>query len=308
MLENQKITRYSPSSDSNRRTPLPRPSTGKKTVFTARAPITTVDPREGDHYVLWFEEPRIARSARPGQFVTLLLPDSRMMLRRPFSIHRIAGTRIGVLVKVVGSGTRSFRECAPGDLLDVAGPVGNGFDLDRSAAPAIIVTGGTGTALLVFLAERLVQQGRHVEAFAGFDFAVPFEMSPDVDGNNQLVDLAEIGAASRVSTMTARDGCHKGLVTELLERRIADIEASADSSASDAQAEVFACGPRPMLKKVAEITADAGLNCQVSMEERMACGIGACGGCACKVMVEGEQVFKRVCFDGPVFNASDVIW
>ncbi len=274
-------------------------SAARSVVYAARVAVTAVEPREGDHYVLSLRESRIAAAARPGQFINLIQPDSQMMLRRPFSIHRVAGDTVCALVKVVGHGTRVFRGCKPGELIDVMGPIGNGFDIEGEPVPAFIVGGGTGAAVLPFLAERLVRQGRQVTAFAGFEHDVPLDMQLRPDGMNELTELAAIGADSLVATMQPRDGCCTGFVTDLLAERL---------KARRNAALVLACGPRPMLERVAELAAEAGIPCQVSMEERMGCGIGACAGCACRILVDGQPAYKRVCVDGPVFNAADVIW
>jgi len=268
-------------------------------VFAARAPVASVEPREGNHYVLRFSDGQIAAAAQPGQFVTILKPDSLMMLRRPFTIYEVDGDAVAVLVKVVGMGTHVLSRSQPGDPLDVMGPLGHGFRLDRSADPVVLVGGGTGVAVLEFAARRLVAMGRTVAAFAGLERDVPLDMTARDSGEKELSALAELGACSRVATMQPREGCHTGFVTDLVERWLAE---------HPGPAEIMACGPKPMLHRAAEIAAGAGLPCQVSMEERMGCGIGACSGCVCQVRVKGEPAYKRVCVDGPVFDAEDVVW
>jgi dihydroorotate dehydrogenase electron transfer subunit len=268
-------------------------------IFASRTAVVAVEPREGGHYVLWFTEPRIAASAQPGQFVTVLRPNSRMVLRRPFTIYRVEDDSVGLLVKVVGLGTSLLGECRPGDAIEVIGPIGHGFRLERAPDPAILVAGGTGAAVLPFLARRLAASGRQVVAFAGFELHVPLDMRPAANGANELVEIAEMGVVSGVATMKPREGCHEGPVTDLLERWL---------DAHPGPAELMACGPRPMLKRAASSAAGRDLHCQVSMEERMGCGIGACSGCVCRVRVNGKPAYRRVCVDGPVFEAEEVIW
>ena len=277
--------------------PVNRPD--DETVFAARTTVMSVEPREGGHYVLWFNEPRIAQAAQPGQFVTLLLPNARMMLRRPFTIYRVHHGSIAVLVKTVGQGTARMASCRAGDEIDVMGPMGHGFQLDRCSDPAIIVAGGTGGAVVSYLARELVSRSRQVAAFAGFEQAVPLKTTREEGGRCELAELADLRAESHIATMRPHDGCHTGFVTDLVESWL---------KVHPGPAEIFACGPKPMLRKTAEIAAAGGLPCQVSMEERMGCGIGACSGCVCKIRLKGEETYKRVCVDGPVFDARDVVW
>lgn len=242
--------------------------------------------------------PSVAQEALPGQFIHVKCSkDNYPLLRRPLSIHRIDKEKgeIFILFQILGEGTKLLSQRGVGDNLDILGPIGNGFNIYPESKKIVIIGGGIGVAPLLALCEESMKQGKEVRVLIG---ALKKEL---VIGEESFKIL---GAKVDVAT---DDGSYqyKGLVTDLLERIIKE-EWLAD--------QIFACGPKLMLKKVVEISLDAHVDCQVSLEERMACGIGACLGCACKIRTKNgkedkiKYEFKRVCVDGPVFAGSEVVW
>ncbi len=233
--------------------------------------------------------------ARPGQFVTLRFGDQLSpLLRRPFSIHRQIKASDGhtegieLLYRVVGNCTRTLSTYEKGETLDILGPLGNSFSVPDHARRVFMVGGGIGVAPMCFLAESLRDKA-----------AEPSECEIFIGGRS-LDDLlchenfSDMGMTVHLTTDDGSGG-EKGLVTVPLERVIK--KASPDV--------ICACGPEPMLKAVAQMAKAYGIPCQLSLETVMACGLGACLGCA----LEGEpheEKYKHVCADGPIFDAKAI--
>ena len=242
-----------------------------------------------DTFLMGVRALSIAEAARPGQFVMIRAGEGLdPLLRRPFSICGVTGDQVMVLYRVVGRGTRMLSNTREGAFLSVLGPLGKGFAIPRSGQPATLVAGGMGIAPLAFLAGS-IGAGRHL-FLAGFGSA------------DQIVRDHPMGLRDMEISFSTDDGSagHPGLVTELLERALAHTDGSS--------LKVFACGPIPMLKAVAEITAVMNIPCQVSLEASMACGLGACQGCAVKAAPGQVRPYWHVCQDGPVFDRTDLDW
>lgn len=239
----------------------------------------------------------IADEAQPGQFVNVTVADGAdPLLRRPLSIHAVY-PEIGafsLIYAVRGKGTKMLAEKHRGDVVNVVGPLGKPFGLgDDPEARHILVCGGCGTPPIAFLCQALCEKwdSDKVVALLGA-------------GSNDAVlcrtDFAGFGAEVGIATEDGSCG-HHGFVTQLLSKHLA-------SPANGTR--VYACGPWEMLKEVARISKEAGASsCQVSLEKHMACGLGLCLGCVqkCKT-ADGRSRNRRVCTDGPVFEAEDVIW
>lgn len=244
------------------------------------APITSTKEIIPGIYLLWLEAPRIASQAQPGQFLMVRCGEDTL-LRRPFSIHRVDGSRIALLFAVVGQGTEWLSQCQAGDTLDLLGPLGNGYEIHPDAHNLLLVAGGIGIAPLRFLVDTALQQGKNVTLLIG------------AQTSSQLYPRALLPSAV-ATVVTTEDGTagKKGMVTELLP----DYSARAD--------QVFACGPVPMYKTMAQMTVLQNKPVQVSLEVRMGCGRGLCYGCTIKT----KNGLQQVCTDGPVFNLDDVLW
>jgi dihydroorotate dehydrogenase electron transfer subunit len=229
--------------------------------------------------------PQIARETRPGQFIHVRLGEGMdPLLRRPMSISRIGPGTVDMLVRPAGRGSRMMVEKGVGDSLDCLGPLGNGFTVHPSSRNLLMIGGGSGIGPLVALADHAVAGGLSVVLLFGFrsaDRVYPSGLlSPEVE--------------YLVATDDGSMG-HRGQVTDLAP----DYLGWADA--------VYACGPRPMFLSLVDITRRAGLqkSVQLSLEERMACGVGACFGCVVETR-RGEM--KSVCEDGPVFEMRDLVW
>jgi dihydroorotate dehydrogenase electron transfer subunit len=229
----------------------------------------------------------IAASARPGQFVNIRISDTcEPLLRRPVSIHGVKGARVKIIYAVVGEGTRRLSDKKPGEYLDLIGPLGNGFDypspVKSTSGKYILLAGGMGVAPLVFLAEKLKLHKPLVLIGAR--------------SKAQLLCRQEFISLDCPVKVATEDGSvgFKGRVTDLLKKVAPEIKIAG----------LFSCGPHPMLKSVAEFAVENKINAQLSLEEHMSCGVGACLGC----VVQTRQGYKTVCKDGPVFLSRELIW
>ena len=267
-------------------------------IYHIKAKILSRKEVTSKIYLMSVKAPEIAQEALPGQFIHIECSKGNYpLLRRPLSIHRIEKEKgeIFILFQAVGEGTKLLADRTIGDDLDIMGPIGNGFNIYPESKKIVIIGGGIGVAPLLALCEESIRQGKEVRVLIG---ALKKEL---VIGEESFKIL---GAKVEVAT---DDGSYryKGLVTDLLERMIKE------GWLAD---QIFACGPKPMLKKISEIALQANINYQVSLEERMACGIGACLGCVCKIKIKDKREYKvkyeykRVCVDGPVFVGSEVVW
>ncbi|MBE0476516.1 MAG: dihydroorotate dehydrogenase electron transfer subunit [Coriobacteriia bacterium] len=235
--------------------------------------------------LLTLRAPRTAGGVRPGQFVHVrLAAGTERVLRRPFSVHDVDGTAIGILFQVLGEGTREMAGWERGFATDLLGPLGHGFEVPDDASRALLVAGGLGAAPLGLLSRRLAERGVAVTVALGAPTA------------ERLVSRDVFERSARRVAYATDDGSHgeRGPVTALVEGLISADEPDA----------VCACGPEAMARVVAAQAAAAGVPCLVSLERLMACGVGACLSC----MVSTRTGLKRACADGPVFDAEEVLW
>jgi dihydroorotate dehydrogenase electron transfer subunit len=267
------------------------------------------------YYKMGIDCPEIASRAIPGQFIMVRV-SNRLdpLLRRPFAIHRIgkSGKRgrfyfpsreiepspfsqVEILYQVVGKGTEIMSEMKEYDDIDLLGPVGNGYRIDTNIRTAVLVGGGIGVAPLLSLAERIISQRSKLKSLI---LLLGGKGRADV---LCVEEFERLGAEVRVATEDGSLG-HRGLVVDLL----LDYLESGDYSPGFST-HCFACGPDSMLKEVSKIIAEKGISCQISMESRMACAVGACLGCVVRTKADGD-VYKKVCKDGPVFDSNEIIW
>jgi len=261
-------------------------------IFDELVTIKANEPVAHGHCRVRFHAPKIAAKAQPGQFVNVKC-GGKTLLRRPFSFSRASGASFEIIVRVIGEGTLWLSEAEPGHQLRALGPLGNGFRIDGEVRSAILVGGGCGIGPMEMLGEALRKEGIETIALLGCESK---EMVP-----LEAADLERLGIETHLAVMTGNGG-HVGPVTDLLENVLAD-------AAHVEGRTVFACGPWPMLKKVAELTNANELPCQVLLEEMMGCGMGACMSCAVQVFQpDGGVMNKKVCTDGPMFWAHEVDW
>jgi len=229
--------------------------------------------------------PEVAAAAQPGQFVHIRVEG--FTLRRPISICGIdkeKGT-LRIVFEIRGEGTAFIAKLNTGDLVDMLAPLGHGFTVNPEYKKVILIGGGIGTPPMLPLAQSY---GKKAYAISGFRSANAVILQEN---------FKKSGAETILCTDDGTQGIH-GFVTqplaEILEKE--DIDA------------IYACGPAPMLKGISAMAKEKGIYCEISLEERMACGIGACLGCACRTKKSDEEYFAHVCKDGPVFNAEEVLW
>ncbi|MDD5492939.1 MAG: dihydroorotate dehydrogenase electron transfer subunit [bacterium] len=254
-------------------------------MLQAKCRVTAHHPLCGNFYKVVLKNKRIAAQAKPGQFLNIRVDKgSDLLLRRPLSIHLVKDDNLEIIYKVVGRGTEKLAQVKIQDSIDVLGPLGHGYTL--AEGKTILVGGGTGIASLAFLAETLKNK---------------YNQSPTVligAKNKEELLCAEvlenIGCTVKVATDDGSQGYH-GLVTELFREIVAIF--------STHPRMVYACGPIPMLRELVKLCRHFHIPCEVSLEEHMGCGVGACMGCVIKGK-NGE--YLRVCKEGPVFNANEV--
>jgi len=284
----------------------------RNTIFVEDGELLRIDEFPGEQFVMRIRAPKCAAAAQPGSFVHITCDDS-LPMRRPLSIMRVEDDCIDILYKIVGDGLRRLAKKRTGDSISVLGPIGQGFRPSSQRPNTLLIGGGVGIPPMVFLADFLRQQGGNWAPLAilGSELPFPFEtMSSDistpwVDGSvDATMPLMENwGIPCRLATLAGFDGCFDGYVTDLAERWLSTL--SADERLAT---EIFSCGPTPMLKAVAALAEKYDLPCQVSLEEFMACAVGGCAGCAVKIRTPEGDAMKRVCVDGPVFDAATVTW
>jgi dihydroorotate dehydrogenase electron transfer subunit len=213
------------------------------------------------------------------------------LLRRPFSV---AGTKEGehllILYRVVGKGTAIMAETRKGERLSLLGPLGSGFELPKGKKPSLLVAGGIGIAPLLFLIQSM--NSRSVQLMTGFGSA------------DEIIGIDEVGDFPIHVSIATDDGTagHAGPVTDLMEAFLRDRSPEKDALT------IFTCGPEAMLRKVAAMALERELSCQASFEAAMACGLGACQGCAIKASANERRAYYHVCADGPVFPATAIDW
>jgi dihydroorotate dehydrogenase electron transfer subunit len=244
------------------------------------------------HFQMGLLCPHIAHNAKPGQFIQVRVSNSYdPLLPRPLAVYRARGDAFDILFKVVGKGTRLLSEKQIGDTLSIMGPLGKGFPIGDDFQMATLVAGGMGIAALMRLAEAIKDR--------------PFSVLMGASTRDKIVgaeDLLAMGTEVHIATEDGSAG-HKGLVSELLAEMLQKEECPREHH------RIFACGPTPMLKVISRIAARYNISAYISLEERMACGVGACLGCVCQVISpDGETQYKTVCADGPVFDAREIVW
>jgi len=283
------------------------------TIFVEDAEVRAHQEFPGRQYVIRLHAPRCAAAAVPGSFAHLSC-DAELPMRRPLSImlaDATAGT-IDILYKVVGAGLDKLSRQRVGTRLSLLGPIGRGFTASADRPRSLLIGGGVGIPPMIFLVDAL---RRRTDArwqplvLMGSEIPFPFRARPStllipampagvIAGMPLLEDW---GVPSRLASLAGFPGCYEGYVTALAEVWLAALEPQALGETA-----IYACGPTPMLKAVAGLARRYGVPAQVSLEEFMACAVGGCAGCAVPVLVEGELAMKRVCVDGPVFDANSV--
>lgn len=243
-------------------------------------------------FKLAFSSAAIAKAAKPGNFVHIRVSeDDYPLLRRAFSIHHVdkSKNRFEILFKVVGKGTEILSQKCPGENLDVMGPIGNEFSLPRQNKQIMLVAGGMGIAPLWFLLSRFSNKLKK----DGMVFFL------GARSKKELIYIDKLKKTGIELIVTTDDGSSgkKGLVTEIFLKEIEKRNIDPKKLA------VYSCGPQSMLSRMSQIAGKLDFSCQVSLENHMACGVGVCWGCVVK---HKDGTYKRICADGPVFDAREL--
>lgn len=284
----------------------------RNTIFVEEAEILAQHAFAEEQFVLRVQAPKCAASAKSGQFSHIQCDPQRLM-RRPLSIMRVSATEgwVEFLYKAVGEGTQLLSQRSVGETLSVMGPIGRPFELDESKPKALLLGGGVGIPPMICLSELIKEQFNDIKptVFMGSEVPFPFERERSAlsvqgvpaETSDCLPLLEGWNIPSRLASLQHYDGVYQGYITGLARDWL-----QALSDEERQQVAIYSCGPTPMLKAVAALAAEFSLPCQVSLEEYMACAVGGCAGCVVKVSTDEGEAMKRVCVDGPVFEAASV--
>jgi len=267
-----------------------------KTIIQEKVKIIANQKIGGDFLKLTLGSAKIAAAAQPGEFVQIKVSDAvDPLLRRPLGIHGVKNHTFDCLVQIIGPATKILSEKKSGDFLDVIGPLGNGFDYSSCVmrhASCVLVAGGMGVAPLLFLAEEIKKRTTHNAQRKTLVLI-------GAKTKNHILcekEFKKLGCDVRIATDDGSGG-FKGRVTELLAIILRTTHKAGHTT-------LYACGPSLMLKEISRISYKQKIPAQISLEAHMCCGIGACLGC----VVKTKEGFKRVCKEGPVFEAREIVW
>ena len=284
----------------------------RDTLLVEDGKVVSATAYAGAQHILRLHAPRIAGRSMAGHFVHLRCAPE-LLLRRPMSIMRADSQQgwIDILFKAHGLGTKLLAERNIGDSVSLIGPIGKPFKQEGYCRRPLLIGGGVGIPPMVFLAEHLRASAQKPFVIMGSEVPFPFPVKPSqflvggvpshVTGTMPLME--DWGIPCRLASQQGFAGCFDGFVTELAHHWL---EYQLQEHNDDI--EIFACGPTPMLRAVADLARRFGLQCQLSLEEFMACGVGGCAGCTVEVRTSEGPAMKRVCVDGPVFEAADVVF
>jgi len=254
------------------------------------------------HYRLYLFAPKIAEAAKPGQFLHIRCSNALdPLLRRPISIHAVdrAKSEVILFYRVAGRGTALLSKNKAGDRLSILGPLGQGFSIPGARTKVAVVSGGIGIAPLYFLLQEMAGSGICADVFLGAVTAKQLFFSEEImNFGHRVIPSTDDGSA----------GYH-GTVTALFEEHIQKDNEQSNLPMYNKDSLIYGCGPHGMLKRLTEIINKSGISGEISLEERMGCGVGACLSCVCKIRdKEGGVQYRRACVEGPVFAAGEVIW
>jgi len=284
----------------------------RNTIFLENATILSHQAFEAGQFVLRVNAPQCAEHALPGSFAHIQC-DPQLLMRRPISIMRVskAAGWVDFLYKIEGEGTHLLSARKPGESISILAPIGKPFEAHMERSRPLLIGGGVGIPPMIFLAESLmaIKGAYQPLVLMGSEVPFPFETRPstlalegistDVTACMPLLD--ELQIPSRLASLQAYTGCYRGYVPDLAREWLENL-----SDDERKTVEIFSCGPHPMLEAVAKLALEFHIPCQVSLEEYMACAVGGCAGCVVEVKTPTGPAMKRVCVDGPVFDAKSV--
>jgi len=290
---------------------MSRPAT-RNTINMEDARLLEHQSFKGDQHVMRLYAPKVSKQALPGSFIHIVC-DPSLPMRRPMSIMRANPENewIDILFKVHGRGTKLLTHRTIDEVVNILGPIGTPYKLDEYRKKPLLIGGGVGVPPTVFLAEHMKNTAKGISPFVilGSEVPFPFQVRPSQIMVSGLPDdiiasmplLEDWKVASRLCSLQGYADCFDGYVTDLARHWLKNFVADQLTDV-----EIFSCGPTLMLKAVAQLANEFDIPCQVSLEEYMACAVGGCAGCAVEVITDSGPAMKRVCVDGPVFEASTV--
>mgnify|MGYP001181212097 CR=1 FL=1 len=282
-----------------------------KKIYLENAKVLHQLSYKGNQYITRLEVPKCSKSAIPGSFVHISC-DQSIPMRRPISIMEINTNEnwIDLLYKPIGNGLESLAKKKLGDTISCLGPIGNGFDIKKERSNILAIGGGVGIPPIYFLANHLRKnKDFNLLVLMGSEVPFPFKTSKAKTKINgipknvfSVIDkIQSLGIQSRLASSANLEGCFNGYVTQLAEEWLINKD---NHELNNIQ--IMACGPEPMLEATAKLAKKFNLPCQIAVEEFMACGVGGCAGCTIEIRTKYGPQMKRVCVDGPVFNADEV--
>jgi dihydroorotate dehydrogenase electron transfer subunit len=252
-------------------------------LFIVKSPVIETIKVHENIFIQKIHSPEIAKTIRPGQFLNIRVSETNTpLLRRPFSICDVDGENIFIMFNIMGEGTKILACKQSGSLVDILGPLGNGFNLDGNYKSAVIVAGGLGSAPFPYIM-RMIKDKKNIQSFVG--------------GRSKEDVITYAMENVQVATEDGSLG-FTGNVIQLLEKNLVKINISSTK--------VFGCGPNAMLRALKDFCIKNKLDCEVSTESVMACGFGICQGCPIE-SVNNSDKYMLICKDGPVFNVKDVV-
>jgi len=237
-----------------------------------------------NYYLMRVEGIKIPQHSKPGQFFMLQCKDSSKVLRRPISLHNVDGNILEFYYEALGKGTKEFTKLSTGEIINIQGPLGNGYDTDLKGKNIVVIGGGMGMAPIKYLIKGL-KDNNDITFIGGGRNAGAVKIIEKFDFEN--IEL-------KVATDDGSMGI-KGNTVDILKKLLKNKDKNIDI--------IYTCGPYPMMEAVAKVAQENNIRCQVSLEERMACGIKACVGCS----ILTKKGMKKVCYDGPVFESTDIV-
>lgn len=253
-------------------------------MYLEKAKIIKNEEISENRYLMILEVENSASHSKAGQFFMIKPKDSSLILRRPISLHN-SDKDNGILefyYEVKGKGTKDFATLKDGDMIEIQGPLGNGFNTSITDKTVVVVGGGMGIAPLKYLLKELKNRNRVIFIAGGRDKeAVKILESMDLDGVESYITTDDGSVGKKGSVISELE--------DILKREKVD--------------EIKSCGPEKMMELVSELAHKNSIDCEISLEERMACGVKACVGCSIKTL----DGMKKVCYDGPVFNSKIIV-
>lgn len=252
-------------------------------MFIVNSPVVETKQVHENIFIQKIHSPKVARLIKPGQFINIRVSETTFpLLRRPFSVCDVEGENIFLMFNIFGEGTKILANKYKGDLVDILGPLGNGFKLDENYKTAIIVAGGLGAAPFPFVTRKIKQKKKIISFIGG----------------RTKQDVITYGLENCIVSSDDGSVGFKGNVVQSLENNLDTIDKSSSK--------VLACGPNAMLRVLKDFCLKHNINCEVSTECAMACGFGICQGCPIESTSNSDK-YLLVCKDGPVFNVKDVV-